>query len=52
MSSKMFRISQGSVLALDPMDIFISDLEKNTEEGKPTKLFNDIEVKGSLEAEL
>lgn len=40
----MSRVSQGSVLTLDLMNVFVSELDRNTE-GKPTKFLNDISIK-------
>lgn len=46
-SPKMFRVPRSSVLAPDLMNVFISELARNTE-GKPMKVLNDTKVKGSL----
>lgn len=47
MSPKMFRVSQGSILAPGLMNGFISEVDRNTD-GKPTKFSNNTEVKESL----
>lgn len=51
LSPKMFRVSQASVLTLDLMNVFVSELDRNVE-GKPTKFSDDIGVSGSLGTEL
>lgn len=50
MSPKMFRVSQGSILAPGLMNGFISEVDRNTD-GKPTKFSNNTEVKESLGTE-
>ena len=47
----MFRVLQASVLTLDLMNVFVSELDRNVE-GKPTKFSDDTGVNVSLGTEL
>ena len=51
LSPKVLRVLQASVLTLDLMNVFVSELDRNVE-GKPIKFSDDTGVNGSLGTEL